>query len=76
MAENGRQALALLGEHKPALIISDIVMPGMNGFELCRRLKADDSNGDIPVVLLTSLSDPADVLEGLECGAEPGQRVG
>jgi PAS domain S-box-containing protein len=70
VAENGRQALALLGEQKPALIISDILMPGMNGYELCRRLKEDDNNGDIPVILLTSLSNPADVLESLECGAD------
>jgi PAS domain S-box-containing protein len=42
----------------------------MNGYELCRRLKEDDSNGDIPLILLTSLSNPADVLESLECGAD------
>lgn len=52
------------------LVMSDIVMPGMSGFELCRRIKADPRNGNIPFVLLTSLSDPMDIVRGLECGAD------
>ncbi len=70
MAQNGEQALAFVEEHKPALVITDIVMPEMNGFELCQRIKADESGQDIPVILLTTLSNPEDVLEGLACGAD------
>ncbi|MCG2739097.1 MAG: response regulator, partial [Syntrophaceae bacterium] len=70
MAQNGEQALAFVEEHKPSLVISDIVMPEMNGYELCQRIKADERTQAIPVILLTSLSDSSDVLEGLACGAD------
>ncbi|MDO8671397.1 MAG: GAF domain-containing protein [Dehalococcoidia bacterium] len=70
LANDGRQAIALLGAHRPALVISDIVMPGMSGYELCQWIKANENNGDIPVILLTSLSDPEDVIEGIACGAD------
>jgi CheY-like chemotaxis protein len=69
-ANNGKQALAFLDKHKPALVISDIVMPEMDGYELCRRIKSANSKQDIPVILLTSLSSAEDVLDGLECGAD------
>ncbi|HEX2245409.1 MAG TPA: ATP-binding protein [Gammaproteobacteria bacterium] len=55
---------------KPLMVISDIVMPEMDGYELCRSIKADEQLADIPVILLTSLSDPKDVFKGLECGAD------
>jgi len=70
VAGNGRQALAYLAGHKPTLIISDIVMPGMNGYELCKEIKSDESTWEIPVILLTSLMSSEDVLEGLACGAD------
>ena len=72
VAENGRKALDLLRgrKEKPALVISDIMMPEMDGYTLCREIKADERLKDIPVMLLTSLSDPHDVLRGLECGAD------
>lgn len=69
-AENGRHALEILELYDPTIIISDINMPEMDGYELCRRIKAQDSKQDIPVILLTSFSDPEDVIEGLECGAD------
>ena len=69
-AANGKQALAAVQERKPALIISDIVMPEMDGYELCRHLKADESLKEIPVILLTALSDPREVIKGLGCGAD------
>ena len=69
-ARNGNDALAMIEEARPTLIISDILMPEMNGYELCRRIKALDDCRDIPVILLTSLSDPRDVIKGLECGAD------
>lgn len=70
VAPDGEAALAMIWEKKPALIISDIVMPGMDGYELCRRIKAHDDHCDIRIILLTSLSDPQDVIRGLECGAD------
>lgn len=67
---NGRLALETLPASDPALIISDIQMPVMDGYELCRRVKADAALKDIPVMLLTSLSAPQDIIHGLECGAD------
>jgi signal transduction histidine kinase len=70
VTSDGQQALIWLSEHKPSLIISDIVMPEMNGFELCEKIKSDERSENIPVILLTSLSDPDEVIEGLSCGAD------
>lgn len=70
VAPDGETALAMIEEQKPTLIISDILMPGMDGYELCRRVKALDNHCDIRIILLTSLSDPQDVVRGLECGAD------
>ncbi|MGE0680214.1 MAG: response regulator [Candidatus Binatia bacterium] len=67
---NGREALASIGHRPPTLVISDVIMPEMDGYELCRRIKQEDDIKSIPVILLTSLSDPADVVRGLECGAD------
>ncbi len=67
---NGREALASLQTARPLIVISDIVMPEMDGFQLCRAIKSNDPTKDLPVVLLTALSDPEDVLRGLECGAD------
>jgi two-component system sensor histidine kinase/response regulator len=69
-ASNGRQALALVGERKPQLIVSDIVMPEMNGYDLCRALKADADLADIPVILVTALNDAKDIIRGIENGAD------
>ncbi len=68
--ENGKAALAFVKVERPNLVISDIIMPEMNGFDLCQRLKSSEKFQDIPVILLTSLSNPEDVLEGLACGAD------
>jgi DNA-binding response OmpR family regulator len=69
-AANGRLALEAAQRSQPALIISDVVMPEMNGYELCRRVKANALLSHVPVVLVTTLSDPHDVIRGLECGAD------
>jgi|GEM_PF-1008973 len=70
-ARNGREALELLGSGlKPTIIVTDIVMPGIDGLALCKEIKNDETLRDIPVILLTALSDPEDVLKGLECGAD------
>jgi len=66
---NGRQALDAVLADKPALVISDIVMPEMDGYELCRHLKQEGGTADIPVILLTALSEPSDVINGLASGA-------
>ena len=70
VAGNGSEALSCMGERKPTIVMSDILMPEMDGYELCRRIKNDDRFKDLPVILLTSLSDPQDVIRGLECGAD------
>jgi len=70
VASNGSSALSLIAELRPALIISDIIMPGMDGYELCRRIKAIEGRNGIPVIILTSLVDPQDVIKGLACGAD------
>src|ERR1051325_10939716 len=51
------------------LVISDIVLPGMSGYELCHQVKNHSTKSDVPVILLTSLSDPMNIIQGLECGA-------
>ncbi len=68
-AGNGRIALAAMRACKPTLVISDIVMPEMDGYELCREMRGDTAFKNIPVILLTSLSDPRDVIRGLQSGA-------
>ena len=67
---NGRAAFAVLASTQPALVITDIQMPEMDGYELCRRIKTDPAFKCIPVILLTSLSAPQDIIQGLECGAD------
>lgn len=69
-AHHGKEALEMLRQFHPALVISDILMPEMDGFELCRRIKAKTCWQDIPIMLLTSLSSREDILHGLNCGAE------
>jgi two-component system cell cycle sensor histidine kinase/response regulator CckA len=70
LAGNGKEALALLVKHKQEIVISDIIMPEMDGYELCRQIKVDERLKDIPVILVTRLSEPRDVIRGLECGAD------
>ena len=70
VARNGREAFDSILNFKPTLVITDIAMPEMDGYELCRRLRSDERVADVPVILLTSLSDPEDVFKGLECGAD------
>jgi len=70
IAANGKQALEAAQAQKPTLIISDIVMPEMDGYELCKAIKSDEKLKDIPVILVTTLSDSQDVIRGLECGAD------
>jgi two-component system sensor histidine kinase/response regulator len=70
VAANGRVALAMAEERKPTVIISDVMMPEMNGYELSRAVKGHPSLRDTPLILVTTMSDPEDVIRGLECGAD------
>ncbi|MGR9045048.1 MAG: EAL domain-containing protein [Gammaproteobacteria bacterium] len=70
VALNGKQALEIARSRKPHLIISDIIMPEMNGYELCKAIKDDEALSAVPVILVTTLSDPQDIIHGLECGAD------
>ncbi len=69
-AKDGFEALKQVKEHKPDLILLDIMMPGMDGFEVCTKLKQDPEVSHIPVVMVTALSEKADRLKGLEVGAD------
>ncbi len=70
IARSGELALAQLARERSDLVLSDVVMPGMDGYELCRRIKATAASADTPVVLLTSLNDPLAIVRGLACGAD------
>ena len=70
LASNGRLALEMARREKPRLIISDVIMPEMTGYELCSQIKGDRDLADVPVILVTTLSDPHDVIRGLECRAD------
>jgi diguanylate cyclase (GGDEF)-like protein len=68
-ALDGERALAAVGQHRPHLILLDVQMPGMDGFDLCRRLKADPETADIPVIFLTAAHRDSDsLLEGFRVG--------
>ena len=68
-ATNGREALESVRSRRPAIVVSDVLMPEMDGYELCRSIKSEESLKDIPVILLTALTDPEDIIKGLNCGA-------
>ncbi|MEI7815764.1 MAG: response regulator [Desulfuromonadales bacterium] len=67
-AQNGYDAINLLKEHRPDLILLDVMMPDLNGFDVCRIIKADASFADIPVIFLTALDTHEGALQGLEIG--------
>ncbi|MGA2158459.1 MAG: diguanylate cyclase [Dehalococcoidia bacterium] len=68
--ENGKQAVDYLKKRKPSIIVSDIIMPEMDGWQLCQYVKKHVSLRDIPFVALTPFSDPIDVIQGLKSGAD------
>ncbi len=70
LAENGPRALELAKSQSPEIILLDVMMPGMSGFEVCKRLKSDPETEHIPVVMVTALSDTEDRVRGLDAGAE------
>ena len=68
-ANDGAKALALVPELKPDVIVSDVAMPEMDGYTLCRTLRADRETADIPILLVTARTEVASVLEGFDAGA-------
>jgi CheY-like chemotaxis protein len=66
---NGEEALKVIAQRKPELILLDIMMPGVDGFEVCRRLQADVVTRDIPIIFVTALDEPEDAAKGLKLGA-------
>jgi PleD family two-component response regulator len=67
-ASDGRQALELVESRKPDLILLDIMMPKMSGFEVCKKLKSDPATKDIPVIMITALHEAGDVERAVEVG--------
>ena len=69
-ARDGEEALALLRDAKPDLILLDVMMPKLNGFEVCKRIKSDENTRYIPVIMVTALNDIEDKIKGQEAGAD------
>lgn len=69
-AMNGLEALKMVEEESPALILLDIMMPKMSGFEVCKRVKSDPNTRDILVVMVTALNETGDVERAAECGTD------
>ncbi len=69
-AGNGPEALKVARERRPDLILLDVMMPDMNGFEVCKRLREQDATSMAPVIMITALDDRESRLKGLECGAD------
>ncbi|MEL7331327.1 MAG: response regulator [Cyanobacteria bacterium J06560_2] len=69
IANDGQSALKQVRKEPPSLILLDVQMPGMNGFETCRQLKADETTANIPIIFMTALADKTSRVEGLSLGA-------
>ena len=70
VAVDGVDALEKVAQTKPDLILLDIMMPRMSGFEVCRRLKADPATRDIPIIMVTALNELGDIERGVESGTD------
>ena len=70
LAENGTQAMKLLERLHPQLIISDIAMPGMDGYELCKIIKSSASTRDIPIIFISAFDEPESIVKGFSLGGE------
>lgn len=69
-AMNGEEALKKVAEESPDIVLLDVMMPGMDGFEVCTRIKSSPESAHIPVVMVTALTDVQDKVRGLESGAD------
>ena len=70
MAENGDEAMLLVAEEQPDLIVLDWMLPNVSGIEICRRVKADPQTRQIPIIMLSARSEEVDRVRGLETGAD------
>jgi signal transduction histidine kinase len=70
VARDGNAGVAACKRAHVDVVLSDVVMPGIDGYELCRQIKTHGDTAGVPVILLTSLADPMDIVRGLECGAD------
>lgn len=69
-AYNGNEALIIVGTNPPDLIILDIMMPGINGYEVCSRIKSDEKTMSIPIVIVTALNERKAKIKAIEAGAD------
>ena len=69
-ARSGREALEICANERADVVLLDVMMPGMDGFEVCRRLKSEPRTQHIPVIMVTALDHPSDRVRGLEAGAD------
>src|SRR5579871_464908 len=69
-AFNGMECLAKMEQGVPDIVLLDVMMPGMDGFEVCRRIKSNPRTAHVPVVMVTALDQPSDRVAGLEAGAD------
>lgn len=69
-AENGRQALEMIRHALPDLVLLDLMLPGMDGLEVCRQIRRDAAMAHVPIVMLTAKAEDSDVVAGLELGAD------
>jgi len=68
-AADANEALGILDGDKPDLVILDIMMPGMDGFELCRKIRENSATSDLPVLILSTRGDAESVMRGMDAGA-------
>jgi len=69
-ADNGGKCLASAKTHSPSLIILDLMMPGIDGLDVCKQLKSDSDTKSIPIIMLTAKGTERDILKGFDCGAD------
>lgn len=69
-AETGEDGLKLIREKMPQIVLLDLMLPGMDGFDVCRSLRQDTSTKDVPIIMLTARGEEADIITGLEIGAD------
>jgi CheY-like chemotaxis protein len=69
-ARDGLEALEIIGEKSPDLILLDVMMPKMSGFEVCKRIKNDPKTSDIPIIMVTALNEFGDIERGIDSGTD------
>ncbi len=69
-ARDGAEALEIIGKDPPDLILLDVMMPRMSGFEVCKRIKNDPKTGDIPVIMVTALNEYGDIERAIDSGTD------